>query len=168
MDVCLSYLSVRLTYIHTHTRTHKNRACKKYESRLFLGQRPVEGGPFQFITFKEFDEQVNRTRVALIEAGIGKGDKVAAISANRIEWAVCAYATFSLGAVFVPMYEQQRLKECEYILKDSGAKLLVVSKERIYDKTRPFVDELPTLKDVWCFEVDFHPRIKVCLVVVKK
>ncbi len=38
------------------------------------------------------------------------------------------------GAVFVPMYEQQRLKECEYILSDSGAKLLLVSKERIYDK----------------------------------
>lgn len=32
------------------------------------------------------------------------------------------------------MYEQQRLKECEYILKDSGAKLLLVSKETIYDK----------------------------------
>lgn len=46
--------------------------------------------------------------------------QVAAISANRIEWAVCAYATFSLGAVWVPMYEQQRAKECEYILKDSG------------------------------------------------
>lgn len=46
--------------------------------------------------------------------------QVAAISANRVEWAVCAYATFSVGAVWVPMYEQQRLKECEYILKDSG------------------------------------------------
>jgi long-subunit acyl-CoA synthetase (AMP-forming) len=32
------------------------------------------------------------------------------------------------------MYEQQRLKECEYILTDSGAKLLLVSKETIYDK----------------------------------
>jgi hypothetical protein len=32
------------------------------------------------------------------------------------------------------MYEQQRLKECEYILTDSGAKLLLVSRERIYDK----------------------------------
>lgn len=130
---------------------------------------------------------------------------------------MCAYATFSLGAVWVPMYEQQRLKECEYILKDSGreggrekgrrggrsnrcrervlsafpachrgsnrctgqcsrpalspscfvflpaigAKLLLVSKERIYDKSRHFVEELPTLKDVWCFDMDFHPRMKV-------
>ena len=36
-----------------------------------------------------------------------------------------------------------------------------MSKERIYDKSRPFMDELPTLKDVWCFDVDFHPRMKV-------
>jgi len=47
---------------------------------------------------------------------------VAAISANRIEWAVSAYACFSLGAIWVPMYEQQRLNECEYILRDAGRK----------------------------------------------
>jgi len=46
-------------------------------------------------------------------------------------------------------------------LPDTGAKLLLVSKERIYDRSRPFLDELPTLKDVWCFDVDFHPRMKV-------
>ena len=46
-------------------------------------------------------------------------------------------------------------------LPGPGAKLLLVSKERIYDKSRPFLDELPTLKDVWCFDVDFHPRMKV-------
>ncbi len=40
---------------------------------------------------------MNRARVAFQAAGIGRGDKVAVISANRIEWAVCAYATFSLG-----------------------------------------------------------------------
>lgn len=45
----------------------------------------------------------------------------------------CA-STCCAGAVYVPMYEQQRTKECEYILSDSGAKLLLVSKERIYDK----------------------------------
>lgn len=48
-----------------------------------------------------------------------------------------------------------------FFLPDSGAKLLLVSKERIYDKSRPFLDELPTLKDVWCFDVDFQPRMKV-------
>jgi long-subunit acyl-CoA synthetase (AMP-forming) len=100
----------------------------------------------------------------------------------------------------VPMYEQQRLKECEYILSDSGAKLLLVSKERIYDKasgpvrlsnkmttpqhklkprfpnpppphqqpprqtqkqTKEFVDLLPALTDVWCFDIDFAARLKV-------
>lgn len=61
---------------------------------------------------------------------------MAVISSNRMEWAVAAYGAFSLGAAYVPMYEQQRVSECEYILKDSGAKLLLVSKERIYDKVR--------------------------------
>ena len=38
--------------------------------------RPAAGGPFEFITYKEFDDLVTRTRVMLKEAGIGKGDKV--------------------------------------------------------------------------------------------
>lgn len=58
------------------------------------------------------------------------------ISSNRPEWAVAAYGIYSIGAILVPMYEQQRLKECEYIIGDSKLKLLLVSKERIYDEVR--------------------------------
>jgi long-subunit acyl-CoA synthetase (AMP-forming) len=36
--------------------------------------------------------------------GIGKGDRVAIVSENRVEWAVAAYATYGLEAAFVPTY----------------------------------------------------------------
>ena len=50
---------------------------------------------------------------ALASLGVGKGDAVAIISANRVEWAVAAYATYGLGARFVPMYEHQLEKDWE-------------------------------------------------------
>jgi len=68
------YLSVLIVFFLPSSPTR--RACKRYASQLFLGARPPAGGPFQFMTFKEFDEQVSRARVLLQEAGIGKGDKV--------------------------------------------------------------------------------------------
>lgn len=80
------------------------------------------------------------------------------------------------------MYEQQRLTECEYILRDSGAKLLLVGSEEAYDKTRHFLtrpsrnpafaqgDALPvinmqesetisSLKDIWTFDVVVPARM---------
>ena len=65
--------------------------------------------------------------------------QVAALNRNRVEWAVSCMASLSLGATWVPMYEQQRLNECEYILKDSSAKLLLVGSEDTYDKMRHFL-----------------------------
>lgn len=85
--------------------------------------------------------------------------QVAAISRNRVEWAVGCLASMSLGATWVPMYEQQRLKECEYILSDSGAKLLLVGDERLYDQTRRFKGSLPNLQDIWTFDVDVPARM---------
>jgi len=150
-----------------------DRACQRYADKLFLGSRDKADEPFQWITFKEFDHMVNQARVILKNAGIGPGDvvsrkgiicmylvkgkrflsyrrlgsfhQVGVISSNRPEWAVAAYAIYSLGGILVPMYEQQRLKEMEYIIADSKIKLLLVSKERIYDEVRSKGDHLRPL-----------------------
>lgn len=88
-------------------------------TRQSFGNRPLFGtkrggagvdkdsAPFEWVTYKDFGKQVDRCRAALAGMGIVRGDTVGIISNNREEWAVCAYATYSLGAVFVPMYEEQ-------------------------------------------------------------
>lgn len=83
-------------------------------TRQSFGNRPLFGtrrggkdSPFEWLTYKDFGKQVDQCRAALARLGIARGDTVGIISNNREEWAVCAYATYSLGAVFVPMYEEQ-------------------------------------------------------------
>lgn len=83
-------------------------------TRQSFGNRPLfgtkgggKGATFKWLTYKDFGKQVDRCRAALAGLGIGRGDTVGIISNNRAEWAVCAYATYSLGGVFVPMYEEQ-------------------------------------------------------------
>ena len=53
---------------------------------------------------------------------------------NRPEWAAGAYATFGLGGQFVPMYEQQHPDDWGYIVGDSGARIVLVSRRNLVDK----------------------------------
>lgn len=93
-----------------------------------------QGGVFKFLKYSEVKQQVDQFRAALYGMGVRKGDKVAIISRNRLEWLLTAYGGYGLGAVVVPMYEQQKESDWAYIIKDSQAKILVVSIEPIYDK----------------------------------
>ena len=112
-------------------------------------------GAYQWVTYRQVGEMVDAFRGGLVSLGVGKGDKVAVISNNRVEWAVAAYATYGLGAQYVPMYEAQLAKEWHYILEDCGAKVLLAANQDIYDRTKGFVDELDTLDQAEMLEA-FH------------
>jgi long-chain acyl-CoA synthetase len=98
--------------------------CRRYGERPMYGTRTEDG--YHWTHFREFAEQVNALRSGLASLGIGRGDKVAIIADNCVEWAVGAYATYGLGAHYVPMYESQHPKEREYIIRDSEARAVLV------------------------------------------
>jgi long-chain acyl-CoA synthetase len=109
-------------------------------------------GQYQWITYREFNDQVAAMRVALTELGVTRGQKVAAISNNRVEWAVMAYATYTLGAHYVPMYEAQLPKEWKYIVEDSGSAVLCCATQAIYDRTADIQATSATLRARICFD----------------
>jgi len=143
-------------------------ACARFGDKAFLGTKvkaapeaagEAHGGPpappaarYEWTSYRRFGELVDHARAAIAAQGVGRGDKVAAISNNRLEWAVGAYATYSLGAHWVPMYEAQQAEDWAFILRDSGAKLLLTSSCEIYDRAVPLVDGVPALDRVLCFE----------------
>ncbi len=122
------------------------KATKKHASRPLFGVK--KSGAYHWITYGEIAKQVEEFRGGLAALGVGRGDRVAIICNNSPEWAVGAYATYGLGAQYVPMYEAQLVKEWEYILKDSGAKVLLVANAEIEGKTRPFIETVDTLEHV--------------------
>src|ERR1700733_6290778 len=66
--------------------------------------------------------------------GLGKGDRVAILSENRWEWAVTDFATLAIGGVDVPLYPTLTPEQIGYMLRDSGAKVAVVSSHDQYEK----------------------------------
>ena len=91
------------------------------------------GGTWRWINYDEFRKDVERFRGALAKLGVGAGDRVAIVAPNCVEWAIAAYATYGQGASFVPMYEAQPSDEWEFILNDSGAKVVIGGSRTVYD-----------------------------------
>ena len=77
----------------------------------------VEAGPFY--------ERVRSLAKGLIASGVNAGDRVALMSATRLEWSLVDYAILAAGAVTVPIYETSSAEQVAWILEDSGAVLLL-------------------------------------------
>ncbi len=75
----------------------------------------------------EFGRKVRAFGMGLTALGVDQGDRVAILSENRPEWAIADFATLGIGAIDVPIYTTYLAPQVEYILKDSKARVLVVS-----------------------------------------
>jgi long-chain acyl-CoA synthetase len=125
------------------------KSCERYSGNPLFGTRSADG-TWNYTTYGEFGRLVDAARAGFASVGLGAGDAVAVISNNRIPWAVGAYATYGRGAMYVPMYEKQNLADWEYIIADSGAKLLLVANAEIAARTVALVDKFDHLETVIC------------------
>ncbi len=106
-------------------------------------------GEYEWATYREVGERIDHLRGGLARAGVGRGDWVGIIADNRAEWAIAAFAAYGLGARFVPMYEKELPRIWQYIIQDSGIKVLLVAKPEIQDQVEEFRDTLPGLEGTY-------------------
>ncbi|CAM3011872.1 long-chain fatty acid--CoA ligase [Chryseobacterium flavum] len=85
------------------------------------------------LSWKKFSEIIFKTANALKGAGVQENDKVAIYSDNSSEWMIFDLATMSIGAVTVPVYSTNNAEQAEYIINDSGAKVVLVGNQGQYD-----------------------------------
>ncbi|HYH34328.1 MAG TPA: long-chain fatty acid--CoA ligase [Nocardioides sp.] len=76
-------------------------------------------------TFAELEERATRFAHALRDRGVFRGDRVAFLGANSVEFAVTMFAAAKLGAVFLPLNTRLAPAELSFILTDSTPRLLV-------------------------------------------
>jgi long-chain acyl-CoA synthetase len=127
------------------------RSVAKYPDHPLFGTKNVSG-TYDWVTYREVGRRVDNLRGGLARQGIGKGDAVGLIANNRVEWAVAAFAAYGLDARFIPMYESELLHVWEYIITDSAVKVLLVSKQEIYDKIKNFTGKIPTLQKIFVID----------------
>ena len=83
------------------------------------------------ITWEEFNQQANKFAHMLMEKGIRKGDKVAILLMNCLEWLPVYFGILKTGALAVPMNFRYTSEEIKYCLNLAEADALVFGEEFI-------------------------------------
>ncbi|MGH7198586.1 MAG: AMP-dependent synthetase/ligase [Candidatus Omnitrophota bacterium] len=129
-----------------------------------------EGGRYISLTWAEFAQRVNAVAWSLLDRGIEPGDRIAILSENRLEWAVLDMAAQTIGAVTVPIYTSLTPAEIQYLLFDSGSRLLAVSGKALFDKAASIQRSLPRVEAVIAFDAALaleKDRLTVPVVLLK-
>jgi long-chain acyl-CoA synthetase len=105
-------------------------------------------GHYRGVSSQEALRQVAALAAVFERRGVGRGDRVAIVSENRLEWALTDFALLGLGAIDVPIFPTLLEPDVEFILRDSGSKGLVVSSRAQVRKIQNIRSRLPELKFV--------------------
>ncbi|MFB6231459.1 MAG: long-chain fatty acid--CoA ligase [Salinibacter sp.] len=125
------------------------RLCKRYRGQ----ERPVlrykeRGEGWHDITWEDLEDRVQALAGYLHRQGVQKGDRVAVLSENRPEWAISDMGTQLIGAANVSIYTSLPSSKVAYILRDSGAKVCIVSVPVQRKKIEEIADRCPELEEV--------------------
>jgi fatty-acyl-CoA synthase len=78
-------------------------------------------------SYAELAADVDALALGLLAAGVTVGDRVGIWAPNCAEWVLTQYATAKIGAILVNINPAYRTSELEFVLNQSGARLLVAA-----------------------------------------
>lgn len=98
------------------------------------------------MTWKEFDTKANRFANLLMTRGVGKGDKVAILLMNCLEWLPVYFGILKTGALAVPMNYRYTGDEIKYCAELADVSVLIFGPEFI-DRVEAVYRDLPEIKN---------------------
>ena len=103
-------------------------------------------------TYAQFGQDVDALATGLLASGIAVGERIGIWAPNCPEWTLLQYASAAVGAILVNINPAYRTHELEFVLQQSGTKLLVASPEFKGSDYRAMVEEVrpscPALESV--------------------
>ena len=109
-------------------------------------------GGWVSIPAAEMLQRVRSIAAGLYSLGVRRGDRVAILSESSPEWVLtdagCLFAT----AIDVPIYPTLTAPQVRYILKDSGARVLVIQNDEKFQHVREAIAECNAIEHVVFFE----------------
>ncbi len=100
------------------------------------------------MTWAEFDEKANRFANLLLSRGVKKGDKVAILLMNCLEWLPIYFGILRTGALAVPMNFRYSADEIKYCLGLSESDFMVFGPEFI-GRVETICDQIPRVKTLF-------------------
>ena len=98
-------------------------AVSRFPDRLALVDVPAG----RRWSYAELAAEVDALALGLLAKGIGTGDRVGIWAPNRAEWVFAQYATAKIGAILVNINPAYRTSELEFVVNQSGTRLLIAA-----------------------------------------
>ncbi len=130
-----------LTEINMDLQERHNVTWKEYE----LIENNPAGEYRRDMTWQVFDEKANRLANLLLKRGIKKGDKVAILLMNCLEWLPIYFGILKTGAIAVPLNFRYTAEEIKYCLDLSDTAALIFGPEFI-GRVEIIYDQIPDVK----------------------
>jgi long-chain acyl-CoA synthetase len=118
------------------------------QAQMWRKARGAEPPVWESIPASETLRRVAGLSKALAELGIKAGDRVGVFAPNCPEWAIADFAILGVGAASVPVYFHESPDRLIYILKDSGARVVITAGEEQARKMEECREHLPELEQV--------------------
>ncbi|MCW3011959.1 MAG: long-chain fatty acid--CoA ligase [Solirubrobacterales bacterium] len=131
------------------------RAAEVHADRVAV-QRKV-GEEWQTTTYAEVGVVVSELGRGFLDLGVAAGDRVCILSGTRPEWTYTDFALSAAGAVVVPIYQTNSPEECEYVVADSDARLIVCEDAEQVAKITAVRERLPLLETIVVMEAEGAP-----------
>ncbi len=110
--------------------------------------RRLRAGAWTDVTAAQFAEEVTALAKGLIASGVRHGDRVALMSPTRYEWVALDFAIWTVGACTVAIYETSSADQAEWILSDSGTRMLIVASDEHAEVVRDVVARLDGVSEM--------------------
>lgn len=102
-------------------------AAQAHGQRTFLNAASALQGRRVVVTYAEMEAQSRRVASGLLALGLRRGDRVAIAAPNQLEWLELFFGAARIGVIVVTLNVRYREHELDYMLNQSGARLVVSS-----------------------------------------
>jgi fatty-acyl-CoA synthase len=139
-----------MTSTTTH-HAHLRSAAEEFPTKVFLETTSGFGDQVS-LSFTELEERSRRVAAGLLQRGVRRGDRVAVALPNHAEWLELFYGVTRIGAVLVTLNVRYRETELDYMINQSGARMVVTAAESAGFDFVSFYDgfraQIPGVEDV--------------------
>jgi len=104
-------------------------SARQWPDKECLVEVDPEKNKRRSLTYRQFDDRVNKIAHALLEAGIKKGDRVLHFMKNRMEWMESYFGIIRMGAIVVPLNFRFTSSDLEFVVKTVDPALMMVESD---------------------------------------
>jgi long-chain acyl-CoA synthetase len=135
----------------TINQVFENRVAR-YGERLAVEKK--RNGQWEQASWTEYYDRSRSVGLGLHALGVVRGDRVALLSENRLEWLYTDMGALGIGACLVPLYPTLSVDEVGHIVRDSGAKVFIVENRIQFDKALAVREMCPDLEKIILIQDD--------------